>query len=175
MRPDAPFPKQNIVLTVITNKVQLIDLICEQLPSKIAYEGYTHKLVLTGCDPTPLEVKDGNFMLRGELKTTHEEAGVVMVQQMVHLAKKEGCVIKIICDDTDMFLLLLHHYYCNSLDCTVFMGDISAKQAIFQHWGNSLKAQRHNTRSVGCSCPDRMRHHCILVGCRELYSNKDTR
>ena len=55
-----------------------------------------------------------------------------MVQQMVHIAvaKQGQCVIKIICDDTDVFLLLLHHCYYSGLDCTVLMEGTSTDHTI---------------------------------------------
>ena len=82
-----------------------------------------HKFVLTGKDPSPVEISQGYLSVLDECATAHEEADVVIVQQMVHIAvaKQGQCVIKIICDDTDVFLLLLPYYYYSSLDCTVLM------------------------------------------------------
>ena len=64
LRPDTTQPKKTIVLTVTTNKVQLIDVICQQLCVKIqnlplSEEGTMHKFVLTGKDPSPVEISQG--------------------------------------------------------------------------------------------------------------------
>ena len=91
-----------------------------------------HKFVLTGKDPFPVEISQGYLSVLDECATTHEEADVVIVQQMVHIAvaKQGQCVIKIICDDTDVFLLLLPHYYYSSLDCTVLIEGTSTDHKI---------------------------------------------
>ena len=113
LRPDAPLPKQSIILTVTTNKVQLIEILCQQLSSQVqalpaTQKAFRHKLVITGSDPTPIQVKEGKLSLRDDLKTSHEEADVIIVQHMVHLARNGERLIKVICDDTDVFLLLNH-------------------------------------------------------------------
>ena len=51
--------------------------------------------------------------MKREMCTTHEEADVIIVQQVVK--SKEGNVEtnKVICDDTDVFLLLMYFYKAN--------------------------------------------------------------
>ena len=46
---------QKFMLTVIRNKVQLIDIICEDM-SFHKDDISQHKLVLTGSDPVPVEI-----------------------------------------------------------------------------------------------------------------------
>ena len=45
-----------------------------------------HKFVLTGKDPSPVEISQGYLSVLDECATAHEEADVVIVQQMVHIA-----------------------------------------------------------------------------------------
>ena len=149
LRPDTTLPKKTIVLTVTTNKVQLIDVICQQLCVKIqnlplSEEGTMHKFVLTGKDPSPVEISQGYLSVLDECATTHEEDDVVIVQQMVHIAvaKQGQCVIKIICDDTDVYLLLLHHYYYSGLDCTVLMEGTSTDHTIY-NIRDTVQAHEH--------------------------------
>ena len=42
--------------------------------------------VVTGPDPTPIEIYNRRVMPRDDIRTTHEEADVIIVQQMVQLA-----------------------------------------------------------------------------------------
>ena len=53
LRLNTPLPIQSVVLTVTENKVQLIDLICQQVQEKATYipaseDSFNHKLVITG-------------------------------------------------------------------------------------------------------------------------------
>ena len=80
-----------------------------------------NRLVVTGQDPTPIEVSDGKVTLRHDLHTTHEEADVVIVQQMVHVALTGASSIRVISDDTDVFVLLLHFFKSESLTCDLVM------------------------------------------------------
>ena len=59
---ETPLPPQQVVLTVTNNKVQLINIICEQLIKTFIeqYEDDTvsNRLVLTGSASIPKEVKN---------------------------------------------------------------------------------------------------------------------
>ena len=66
------------------------------------------------------------------MKTTHEEADII-VQQMVQAAQNKVCIKVIcacICDATDVFALLLHHYNMNSLKYKVYIEGTSSKRNI---------------------------------------------
>ena len=67
---------------------------------------------------------------RNDLRTTHEEVDVIILQQMVLLGRERGCSVKIICDDTDVFLLLLHHYHYNNIEIPVVMEGTSSKRVV---------------------------------------------
>ena len=45
-----------------------------------------------------------------DLKTTHEEADVIIPQQVVVLADMGCKIINAICDNTDVFVLLAHYF-----------------------------------------------------------------
>ena len=115
-----PLPAQKIVLTVTENKIQLINLICSYIANHVELLG-DHRLILTGQDPTPIEVFEGKLKLRHDLYTTHEEADVVIVQQVVHVATAGSSSVKVISDDTDVFVLLLHYYQSENLKCDLVM------------------------------------------------------
>ena len=78
-------------------------------------------MVVTPENPIPNEIVNGRKFLRDDLRTTHEEADVIIVQQMVNLSQ-HGCLsIKVICDDTDVFVLLMYFYNERCLSCIVTM------------------------------------------------------
>ena len=105
------------MLTVTRNKVQLIDLICEDMAFHKDYFSQ-HKLVLTGRDPLPMEINRGVIIKRQYMETTQEEADTMIVQQVAELKAKQ---LLVVADDTDICILLLH------LCC---QGDIPASTSI---------------------------------------------
>lgn len=125
LRPDSPLPPQHVILTVTENKVQIIDIICQQLLERVAHlqtTGHVEcKLFVTGSKPVPKEVHKGVQIQRNDMQTSHEEADVIIAQQMVHAAQQGSGCIKVTSDDTDVFILLLHHYTKSTITCKVLM------------------------------------------------------
>ncbi|KAJ8375438.1 hypothetical protein SKAU_G00060180 [Synaphobranchus kaupii] len=96
------------MLTVTRYKMQLIDLICEDMASH--KDDFTqHKLVLTGRDP--VEINSGVIIKCQDMKTTEEEADTMIVQQVAEVKTKK---VLVVADDTDIFVLLLH-FCCQDL------------------------------------------------------------
>ena len=89
----SPLPPQKVILTVTENKSQLLDLLCVELVNKGRQEGLKHKLVVTGSDPLPIEITKEKTGKRFDSLMHHEEADVIMVQQMVKLTYSEAKVI----------------------------------------------------------------------------------
>ena len=117
-----PLPPKNVCLTVSKNKLQLITLICiylrewsKQLPQN------GRKLVVTGPDSIPIEICNANTQERLDLQTTHEEADVIIIKQVVVLAYSGKHNIHVVADDTDVFVLLLHYYQLKELTCKLMM------------------------------------------------------
>ena len=96
---NAPLPQQQVVLSVTKNKVQLIYLICDELQQLVDVPLNT-SLVITWRYPVPMEVRSDSLFQRFDLKTTHEEADVIIPQQVVALADMGCTTINVICDDT---------------------------------------------------------------------------
>ena len=105
------------MLTVTRNKVQLIDLICEDMAFH-KDDFSQHKLVLTGSDSVPVEINRGVIIKRQYMKTTQEEADTMVVQQVAEVKAKK---VLVVADDTDICVLLLH--FC----C---LGDIPASTSV---------------------------------------------
>jgi hypothetical protein len=62
-----------------------------------------------------------------------------MPQPMVYVASQGATCIKVICDDTDVFILLIHYYYINKLACTLLMEGTSSKRTIIDIGATSKK------------------------------------
>ena len=122
MPPTKRLPSQNVP----ESKVQLIDMICEELLVRVKLlqasnsTGY-HRLVVTASQDIPKDVYMGTIIQRCDLKTSHEEADVIIPQQVVHIAAQGIRCISVVCDDTDVFLLLLHYYHKKKLSCYLLM------------------------------------------------------
>ena len=58
---------------------------------------------------------------RDDLQTNHEEADNILAHQVVVVASEENKGVSVISDDTDVFVLLLHHYVKQKLTGVVIM------------------------------------------------------
>ena len=117
LRCTARLPPQKVVLTVTTNKNQLIVLIVEDLVSHKA-DFQKHKLVVTGRDPVPVEITNGFVNKRQDMAITQEEGDPLIVQQV---SRVEDGTVLVVVDDTDIFVLLLHFCHQGHISCNVLM------------------------------------------------------
>ena len=103
------------MLTVTRNKVQRIDLICEDMA--FHKDDFTqHKLVLTGSDPVPMKI---NIIKRQDMKTTQEEADTMIIQQVAEVKAKKAYLWL---QTTLILFVLLLHFCCQ--------GDIPASTSV---------------------------------------------
>ena len=115
-------PSQTVMLTVSKNKKQLISLIIEDLIEH--KDSFTSKLMITGNNPVPTEIKSGVITKRNDLEVTHDEADTIVINQCapVHVA-----AMLVIADDTDVFVLLCHYVHHGSI--TGCQNGITSKQS----------------------------------------------
>ena len=93
LRNTSRLPPPKFMLTVIRNKVQLIDLICEDMA--FHKEDISQlKLVLTGSDPVPVEINRGVIIKRQDMKTKQEETDTMVVQQVEEVKAKKVLVVE---------------------------------------------------------------------------------
>ena len=126
MSPMMLLPPQKVMLTVTENKVQLVDLIVQSLKESYSNLEFTHhKLVVTGHNTIPIEINLGCIIERHDLESNQEEADVIIIHQLlsiVHEGKRgKSKNIRVLSDDTDVFVLLLHFYQKENLKCKVIM------------------------------------------------------
>ena len=105
LRNPSRLPPHKFMLTVIRNKVQLIDLICERMTFH-KDDISQHKLVLIGSDPVLVEINKGVIIKRQDMKTKQEEADTMVVQQVEEGNAKE---VLVVADDTDIIMYL---FFC---------------------------------------------------------------
>ena len=110
---------RSVSLTVTKNKTLLIDMISDELLSTVALLNLPNSFVVIGEAPIPIEVCSGSQILRPDLKTMHEKADVIIPNQVVHLANLGYCRIKVINDDMDVFVLLVHYHTNKKLTATL--------------------------------------------------------
>ena len=93
------------------------------------------KLVITGKDPTPVQVWINGTVQRQDLRTHHEEADAIIIHHLVHIASaaSDDAHIKVICDDTDVFVLLIHFYIKEKMTANISMESPCAGQTSLKH------------------------------------------
>ena len=102
-----PLLSQKVILNVFANKVQLISLICEALTDYVKVYPAANELVV--------EMVYGKSTLCEHMRITHEEVDVIIIHHILCLVTSGKQNIIVICDDTDVFLLLMHRYRENWL------------------------------------------------------------
>ena len=107
---DGPIHPKSIVLGNRENKKHLIQILVHALKSARIPRA-NGKLIVTGEDSIPFEINNSGLIPREDLKTLHEEADTMIVSQMLSMISEGYKQISVICDDTDVFLILLHHFH----------------------------------------------------------------
>ena len=125
-------PAQKVVLSSVENKKQLIRILCEVLTEDRLFHLRStgdHKLVVTGEDSCPIEVQNEEKRIRYDLETYQEEADIIIVQQVLKCVGEAQSNL-VISDETDVFVLLLHHYHMAGLEVPLTMESPSKERAI---------------------------------------------
>ena len=125
-----PIPSRDVILNVTHNKRQLIEIITEELLYRVQGLLLPSSLVVTGISDTPVEVKQGKRIERSDLRTTHEEADVILPHQVVQFASNTKKILKVISDDTDVFVLLMHYYHHSQVSASLLMEPTSPERTL---------------------------------------------
>ena len=114
----------------------------KQISTGLVDIGLTEKnrLVITSNNHCPTELKDEKKTLRSDLGTGHEDGDNIIIQQTNHMGQQD-CSINVICEDTDVFILLCHFCYSEEWNAKVFMNGftkdssttISINEAVTKH------------------------------------------
>ena len=104
------FPEREIDLGSMHDKIQLIHLIAKYIISETVKAFNCRRLFVTSADEVPALVWNGIQTKKIDMRTTHEEADIIVIQQC-YRAVSNGCSsVKVISDDTDVFVLLAFFY-----------------------------------------------------------------
>ena len=126
-----------------SNKVQIIDIMFDFVSMRVASKKFFNTLVITGSSDVPVQVTHGLTNPRHDLRTTHEEADLIIVQQCYGLLFDAGCdEVTIVSDDTDVFVLACHYFPLNRPGVTVIMESTKACRTVIDI-GKS--AQKHES------------------------------
>ena len=68
-----------------------------------------------------MQILVGAVVPRPDMKTLHEEADVMIAKQVLFLAAQGMDCIRVICDDTDVVVLLMHYCFTEQLTCQLYM------------------------------------------------------
>ena len=66
-------------------------------------------LAIAGVCDVPVEIAGGLRIDIHDLRSTHEEADILIAQHAISLSLL-GKYVRVVCDDTDVFVLLVHYY-----------------------------------------------------------------
>ena len=100
---------------------------------------------------------------------THEEADCVIIYLMLYTAiKRKSKSIKVMCTDTDVFLLFMYAYEKHKLSCTLIMEDPVAGRTVCDIKASAVKNLGRTKQNV--------RAH-VLSGCDSVSAlwNRQTK
>ena len=104
---NTPLSSQKAVLTVSSNKKQLMSIICSSIfNDEEFHDQHTtrNELVITGSHDVPTEIHKGVVIAREDIATSHEEADNIIAQQAIMCAKEHSGTTVVVSDDTDVFI-----------------------------------------------------------------------
>ena len=124
----SPLPPKEITLKITKTKVQLIQLIADDLLDY--FVDNDSKLIITSQHDEPEQSYLGSRNKREDLKTTQEEADVIIPYQVAAAIADGKNNVKVICEDTDVFALLCHCYYYRDWNINLFMEGFSPGKSL---------------------------------------------
>ena len=130
---------QEVSLTVTKNKTQPVNMICDELLSTVALLNISNRQSYWKNTDTYRRCR-GLQILRPDLKIMHEEADVIIPNQVVYLANFGCCRIKVISDDMDVFVLLVNSAD-NKLTATLIM-ELTSQGCLSVNIGSTVAKHR---------------------------------
>ena len=105
---DMPTP---VILSVTKNKIKLNAMLAEALldPGFYAQATSQNSLIIAGVTNVPVQITHDLKINRRYLSSSHEEAVVIIAQLAIDMSLEDKSV-RVFCDDTHVFLLLIHFY-----------------------------------------------------------------
>ena len=112
LTPEMPAPAKPVIPT---NTKHTIKLNAKLVEGPLNSDYYTnaiqkHTLATAGVSDVPVEIVDSVRIDRHDLCSTHEEADIIITQRATSNSLSDKCV-RVVCDDTDVLVLLVHFYH----------------------------------------------------------------
>ena len=121
---------QRATLSSSDNKVQIVDLISTFLIEKFKLTCFSNRFVVTFSEFTPVQVQLGVVIPRSDLYSTHEEADVNIVRQCFSCIDEGATRVKVLCDDTDVFILLMVFSYRLKVESDILMESFNSNRSV---------------------------------------------
>lgn len=115
-----PLPSKEVNLYLTETKKQLIELSAEGLLRGFTKALCEKKLVVVSQSKCPVQAHLAVKILHHGMSNTYEEVDFIISQQVITAIEERAMCVKVINDDTHVFVLLLHFYIEQSLSSIVF-------------------------------------------------------
>ena len=125
-----PLPSQSSVLNCTNTKLQLIERTTDFLMDEFTKQRCQNKLIITGKDEIPYQTHLGVRLRRGDMQTSHEEADVIIPQQVLQAVNEGNQCVKVICDDTYVFILLMYFYHQQKVKSIVLLESTGSTRSV---------------------------------------------
>ena len=109
----------------------LNSLIVDSLLESSFYEHATehYSLTLAGVWDCPIELKNTVKIERRDLCSSHEEADIIITKHAIS-SSVLGRSVQVVCDDTDVFILLVHFYHTHGPGSPMIMSSPVKERAV---------------------------------------------
>ena len=129
LTPSSTLRGKSVPLRSASCKIQVIRYISDGVIQRAVSDCYSNKMLITGLLATPTEKTHGTAIERRDLKASHEEADLIMVQQTYeNVLDYQVDIVYVICDDTDVLVLFIYFYCKFVLSSTVYMQGTSTER-----------------------------------------------
>ncbi|KAK2185591.1 hypothetical protein NP493_230g00030 [Ridgeia piscesae] len=167
---EMPAPTKPVILTNAKNNIQLNAMLVEGPLNSDYYTNAIQKHTLTTAvvvvSDVPVDIVGGVRIDQHDLCSTYEEADIILTQRAISCSLSGKCV-RIVCDDTDVLVLLAHFYHikCRGRNSApIIMSSLLKERAVIDI-GGTAPAQRHSRGSSGNSWDLRSRY-CSFIAWR---------
>ena len=99
-------PSREDTMLSTGNKVQISDIISKYLIKKLENTTYRCKFVVTFLEDILVHIQNDVVSKKADLKSLHQEADINIIKQCMACVKDEVNCVKVIYDDTDLFVML---------------------------------------------------------------------
>ena len=123
-------PPQSDMLSFISNKKQLINMIRDALTETQVLENDPNTFMVTTSDQVPETIQKGKLEKHNELWNSFEEADIIIIRQLCFIIGEGEDCVEVVSDDTDVFVLLLHFYHEETFTANILMEATSEERTV---------------------------------------------